>query len=363
MYTKAYCKDTTFEDTFKKVFAHQLNLARVKFIMLFVKSLCKVQTVCFQKLALAFDTQSKPNSSLRRIQRFMACQAIDSMTVARLVISLLPARPPYRLAIDRTDWKFGGTVHNVLALAIVYRGVAYPLMFSFKSSAGCSSTDERIGLMERYIGAFGKESIDCLLADREFVGGHWLGYLNSCGIRYHIRLRNNFWAVVPGKNRRVRAAWFFNDLKVNEKKHVRRIVYIHGELCYLSASKVKNKDGVPELQIIASFNRPDQARAVYKKRWQIESMFKAMKTGGFNMEDTHLSDSSRLATLFSLVSIAFAWVYRVGVYMNRLVPVKRKKHGRLAKSIFKYGLEHVARALFVNDTEALSIYLKFLSCT
>ena len=105
MYTKAYCKDTTFEDTFKKVFSDQLNLARVKFIMLFVKALCKVQTVCFQKLALAFDTQCKPSSSLRRIQRFMACHAFDSMLVARLVISMLPSRPPYRLAIDRTEWK------------------------------------------------------------------------------------------------------------------------------------------------------------------------------------------------------------------------------------------------------------------
>jgi hypothetical protein len=39
---------------------------------------------------------------------------------------------------------------------------------------------------------FGKESIDCLLADREFVGGIWLEFLNGKNIRYYIRIRNNF---------------------------------------------------------------------------------------------------------------------------------------------------------------------------
>jgi hypothetical protein len=40
---------------------------------------------------------------------------------------------------------------------------------------------------------------------------------------------------------------------------------------YLSASKVKDKFGIPEFHIIASFNKPDQAQSIYKERWQIES--------------------------------------------------------------------------------------------
>jgi len=47
---------------------------------------------------------------------------------------------------------------------------------------GNSSANEHIALIKRYIGLFGKESIDCLLTDREFIGDHWLGYLNANGI-------------------------------------------------------------------------------------------------------------------------------------------------------------------------------------
>jgi len=41
---------------------------------------------------------------------------------------------------------------------------------------------------------------------------------------------------------------------------------------------------------------------------QIESAFKALKTSGFNIEDTHLTDIDRVYKLLSLVLIAFAWV-------------------------------------------------------
>ena len=39
---------------------------------MFILSLCKVQNVSFHKLTLAFDTDSKPESSLLRLQRFVS---------------------------------------------------------------------------------------------------------------------------------------------------------------------------------------------------------------------------------------------------------------------------------------------------
>lgn len=49
---------------------------------------------------------------------------------------------------------------------------------------------------------------------------------------------------------------------------------------------LKNSDGVPELQILICYNRPEAAVATYKQRWQIETCFRAMKSSGFNIEDT-----------------------------------------------------------------------------
>ena len=66
-----------------------------------------------------------------------------------------------------------------------------------------------------------------------------------------------------------------------------------------------NKKGVAEFQIIVSFNKPEEAQELYKERWQIETAFKALKTSGFNIEDTHLTDVDRIEKLFALALVAF----------------------------------------------------------
>lgn len=363
MNTRFDNKNNILFDTLVPIFGDKMNLARIKFFGLFLCALCKVQTVCFEKLASSFDTDVKIDSSLRRIQRFMAEYLLDVNIIARLVFALLPHKPPYRLAMDRTNWKFGTANINILVVAIVYQGVAFPILYALMPKFGNSSTSERIEIMERYIALFGIDSIDCLLGDREFVGDIWFAYLNQNKIRYHIRIRENFWVNIPHNGHRVKASWLFNHININQFDFYKRIVYVNGQQCYLSASKVKNKKGVPELQIIVSFNKPNEAQSLYKERWQIETAFKALKSSGFNIEDTHLTDIERINKLFALVIVAFVWAYKVGIFMNEICPIKIKKHGRKAHSLFKYGLTYLANALFSRDISKINQYYKFLSCT
>ncbi|MEZ5198959.1 MAG: IS4 family transposase [Bacteroidales bacterium] len=361
--TKAESKNTILFATLSSIFGDKMNLARIKFFGLFICALCKVQTVCFEKLATAFDTDVNVDSSLRRIQRFMAEYMLDTKLVARFVFSLLPHSGPYRLTMDRTNWKFGTSDINILVLAVVYQGVAFPVLYKMMPKFGNSSTKERIELMEDFIELFGVESIDCLLADREFIGQQWLAYLNCRHIRYHIRIRENFWVIIPRNGHRVKASWLFNNLTLNQYAFHLGIVYVNGQLCYLSASKITNRQGKPELQIIVSFNKPDESHSLYKQRWQIESAFKALKTSGFNIEDTHLTDIDRINKLLALVIFAFTWAYIAGVFLDSIRPIKIKKHGRRAKSLFKYGLTYLASVLFSNDIDKFIDCCKFLSCT
>jgi transposase len=118
------------------------------------------------------------------------------------------------------------------------------------------------------------------------------------------------------------------------------------------------------LQIIISFNRPEDARQYYRERWQVESAFRALKSSGFNIGDTHLTGLKRIEKLFSIVTVAFARAYVVGVVVNQNgTSIKILKHGKRAKSLSKYGLELIATAL-LNPIAILEIdVFKFLSCT
>lgn len=357
-------ESTTLLDVLQKEFGGKLNLARIKFLSLMLKALCKVQTVNFERLSIGFDTPSRSESSLRRIQRFVAGFDLCEELIAKFIFKLIPDNEHVGLSMDRTNWKLGEANINILALGITYKGVAFPLLFKLLPKFGNSNTDERIELMDKFDRIFGFSKIKFLVADREFIGEHWLDYLNRNKIIYHIRIRDNFYVTIPKNNRKVKARWLFSGLKLGEVKHYPKIVIINNVYCYLSASVIKSKTGQPEYQFLISFTKPEQAMKCYKDRWQIETMFRAMKTSGFNLERTHLTDTKRILKLLLIVSIAFTWAYLVGEFLHeKIKEIPIKKHGRRAKSIFKYGLDFITKNLLNAHFKKLMNIFRFLSCT
>jgi len=357
-------KDTSLIWVLQGHFKGELNLARVKLICLFITALCKTKTINYDRIASAFDTKADKNSSYRRIQRFMKDFDFPMKVVSVLIFNILPFKENLVLVLDRTNWKFGERNINILMLGISYKNVAFPLMFRMLDKRGNSDTEERISLIKKYIEWFGKQSIDCLLADREFVGGKWLEFLNDENIRYHIRIRNNFTFYSYQKQSEIKVFRLFNNLKVGEFYHYPKIVELHGQRCYLSGTKTIDRKGKMEFLIIVSFNKPEQAMEYYKQRWQIETLFRGLKSSGFNIEDTHVTDLDRLEKLFSLTMIAFVWCYKIGDHLDD--NVKRiiiKQHGRRAVSVFKYGLDYLSKFLFTGFNPLENSLFCFLSCT
>ena len=104
--------------------------ARLKFIARFVCALLHQRTTNLWSLALALKAGVRPASNHRRIQRFgrrhiaMAGYDVDFVALGRLLLRLVPARPPYVVTIDRTEWNFGDTPVNVLVAAVACKGTA-----------------------------------------------------------------------------------------------------------------------------------------------------------------------------------------------------------------------------------------------
>lgn len=356
-------EDTELLTVFQAHFTDFLNLARIRLICLFVSSLCKVRSVNFSKLSSGFDTNVSSSSNYRRIQRFVAEVELPMKWIAQLIFSLLPQKDSLVLVIDRTNWKLGEKNINILMLGVSYKNVAFPLMFRMLDKRGNSHTSERIALIKDFIEWFGKDCIDCLLADREFVGEDWLGFLNENNIRYHIRIRNNFKIYCPKKQKEIKAWHLFNALKIGQFQHYNKIMQIRGEYCYLSGMKTI-KDGKLDFCIVVSFNKPDEALEKYKQRWQIETLFRGLKSSGFNLEDTHVTHLDRLEKLILLVMVAFVWCYKIGDYIDsQIKPIAIKKHGNRAVSVFKYGLDYLARVLISGYNRFNIRCLEFLSCT
>lgn len=318
--TKADSNFTKILASIEQHFEGKMHRARIKLIAQVVMALCKVQSVNLNKLATGFETAGKARaeSSMRRMQRFMATYALDTDMIAKLIVKLIPFEGPYQLSMDRTEWDFGSFRINILALGIVYKGCAFPVLFTILPKKGNSNTAERIALMERYIRLFGRETLNSLLADREFIGYKWVQYLTENNIKYFIRVKENF-GVGLGNGKTVKASRLFRPLKVGQKAWRKESVVICGITCYLTACKVKGRNSKPELQLIISYDQETCPIQEYGKRWQIETMFKGMKSSGFNLEHTHLKDTERVARLFALVMISYIWAYKTGIYIHETI--------------------------------------------
>lgn len=78
--------------------------AHVKFFVLLIRALCKIQTVCFERLAEGMDSPAQISSCLRRIQRFFVSFVIEKDLIASVLFSLLPQKSSLLISIDRTNW-------------------------------------------------------------------------------------------------------------------------------------------------------------------------------------------------------------------------------------------------------------------
>jgi len=108
-------------------------------LMTFAVLICGVvqaRTVNLSHLAGHFPGAALHASNYRRLQRVFQHERLDGDVVARLVVGVLNHTRPRYLALNRTNWKFGGRDINVLVLALVTRRFRVPLMWVQMGRAG-----------------------------------------------------------------------------------------------------------------------------------------------------------------------------------------------------------------------------------
>jgi len=83
-----------------------------------VLALRKVKTINYMYFACTFDGEASPESSMRRIQGFMANFDFGMRLVSKFIFGILLEKQSLILAIDRTNRKFGGKNINIYDLSI-----------------------------------------------------------------------------------------------------------------------------------------------------------------------------------------------------------------------------------------------------
>lgn len=279
------------------------------------------------------------NSIYKNYQRLVHNCPITEDELAQLIIKILDLPDNKRiLSMDRTNWQFGEGIINILMLSINIYGAAIPIFWIELDHKGCSDTEQRKQLINKFTTLFSKDQISYLLADREFVGNDWFDYLFQENINFVIRLKCNTRVEYAGESIRLDA--LFKNVHYDQPNC--RKVRLNGKIVYLEATI--NNDN--EFVVVVSNNINNQdLLTIYRIRWGIECMFKHFKSQGFRFENTHFTKKERIHNLVKLLAIGFAICYLIGLIRDSIKKILIKNHGYKLKSYFTVGLSCMVRLL------------------
>ncbi|NJM18325.1 MAG: IS4 family transposase [Richelia sp. RM2_1_2] len=285
----------------------QLTLAEYIFLKILLNLLQSIKKVNLEKLANALPLPIKFESRRKRIQRFLS---LPNLTIEKVWFPIIEEvlkkyfihEKVIYLAIDRTNW----CRINLFMVSIIWDKRAFPIYFRLLPKLGSSNITEQKGIIEKIIPLFKNYKI-CVLGDREFCSVKLAKYLQGLDVYFCLRLKKNefveyqkdVWlelnhlGLVPG------VSFFLKGVKVTKTG---------GFVGFNVAGKWKRKvNGIAPKEawfILTNFDSLESAISAYKRRFDIEEMFRDFKKGGYNLEDTNVK-GERFISLVLLIAIAY----------------------------------------------------------
>jgi hypothetical protein len=206
------------------------------------------------------------------------------------------------VVMDRTNW----SRINLFLVIVVWDKRAFPVYFELLPKLGSSNLNEQTTILSKVLPVFKNYKI-CVLGDREFCSVKLANWLREKNVYFCLRLKKNhfvelekdIWLELKQLGLLPGVSGFLKGVKVTKTQ---------GFFSFNVACKWKRKIlGVAPEQgwfILTNLDTLELAIAAYKRRFDLEEMFRDFKKGGYNLEDTNVS-GERLITLILLIAIAY----------------------------------------------------------
>jgi hypothetical protein len=326
-------------DQIKKLHNKSIHKSRISFLELVIPAIICAKSVQYQDIGAQMKGDIQESSKSRRVYNFINDYEIDYEIVAYFLLLLLPKKGKLKLCLDRTEWEFGGCVHNILTVTIYSHGVGIPIWFECVApNGGCSDADDKQYVIMRCIELIGKDRIKCVIGDSEFIGDEWILYLCKEKILFFLDVRTNQYFEYKGERKQVKT-WMYGRYK-----HEMKGVKIFGQTLNIGILRQKSSKKVKRKAFLAVVTNCEQTNgilSVYKNRWSIEVFFQTLKGRGFNLETTHISDPLEIRKLFALLCMSFILSFVVGLEINKVVTIPKKNHGYKQNSFFRVGADFI----------------------
>lgn len=198
-----------------------------------------------------------------------------------------------------------------LMLSVLWRGYSIPVVWMTRPGPkGHFSDQVHTNLIGRFSEIFNPQQ-HCrivLLGDGEFDGTQLRSYCQERAWEYVLRTSVDRQVDFGGESGRIDQ--LFGLL------HDREIVFIE-HACNMSHAIVwKGRCFEDPIPLLTNMGLGEMACDYYKKRFKIETMFKQLKSAGFQLQKSMLSEPNRLQNLIIVVAMAFIFTFCIGLIVK-----------------------------------------------
>jgi len=287
----------------------QNNLSTAEYLLLqiLINLLQSIKKVSLETLAASMPIPILFESRRKKIQRFLS---LPNLSIEKIWFPIVtnwlstyfePEKIIY-VVMDRTSW----SRINLFMVSVVWDKRSFPVYFCLLPKLGSSNLDEQTKILSKVLPLFKNYKI-CVLGDREFCSVNLANWLRERNLYFCLRLKKNhfvevkedIWLELQQVGLSPGISLFFQGVKVTKTQ---------GFFSFNVACKWKRKVlGVTPEEgwfILTNFETLELAIAAYKRRFNIEEMFRDFKKGGYNLEDTNVC-GDRLISLILLIAIAY----------------------------------------------------------
>ena len=297
----------------------QFSVAEYLLLKILINILQAIKKVSLETLATALPIPITFESRRKKIQRFLS---LPSLKIDKLWFPIVTSwlkthftcEQIIYVVIDRTNW--AGV--NLFVISVVWDKRAFPIYFELLRKLGSSNVHEQRTTISKVLPLFDNYKI-CVLGDREFCSVKLANWLGEQNVYFCLRLKKNefvevkteIWLELNNLGLSPGVSFFLKGVQVTKQK---------GFVSFNVACKWKRKIlGVAPKEgwfILTNLDTLETAIASYKKRFDIEEMFRDFKSGGYNLEDTNVTDE-RLISLILLIAIAYTSATLQGQQIKR----------------------------------------------
>ena len=285
----------------------QFNLAENLLLTCLIQILQLTKTLSLEKLATALPFPILFSSRKKKIQRFLMLPQLGFKTLwfpilRSLIPTLFPANSTLYLAMDRTNWRST----NLMVVSLIYDKRAIPVYIQILNKQGSSNLEEQKQVLEPVIRLL-KDYTIVILGDREFCSVKLGNWLQNQSVGFALRLKKNEniqrdsdfiklseLGLKPGTD------LFVEGVSITKQKGF-------GSFNVAGKWQRKYRDWVADEGwfILTNLGSLEDTINAYRKRFDIEEMFRDFKSGGYHLEDTRVT-GDRLIGLLVILTLAYS---------------------------------------------------------